>query len=245
MAVDRTILDAIAPKGVLRAGINMANFLLVSGACPDGTPDGLSPDLARRIAAELGVACEFICYDGPGELADAVANDIWDIGNIAVEPARAKTIDFTIPYTQIDANFLVRTDTPFDDNGSVDSPGVSIAVYGRSAYDLWLSENLVSAEIVRCDSIDTSHDMFRQGKTDVLASLKPKLREEMGKTDGVRIIDPPFTGIQQAVGIRKGQQPVVDYLNALVAMLIKDGFIARSMATHGVEDSLSIPAALN
>jgi len=61
----------------------------------------------------------------------------------------------------------------------------------------------------------------------------------------VRIIDPPFTGIQQAVGIRKGQQPVVDYLNALVAMLIKDGFIARSMATHGVEDSLSIPAALN
>jgi polar amino acid transport system substrate-binding protein len=245
MAVDRTILDALAPKGVLRAGINMANFLLVSGACPDGTPDGLSPDLARRIAAELGVACEFICYDGPGELADAVANDIWDIGNIAVEPARAKTIDFTIPYTQIDANFLVRTDTPFDDNGSVDSPGVSIAVYGRSAYDLWLSENLVSAEIVRCDSIDASHDMFRQGKTDVLASLKPKLREEMGKTDGVRIIDPPFTGIQQAVGIRKGQQPVVDYLNALVAMLIKDGFIASSMATHGVEDSLSIPAALN
>jgi polar amino acid transport system substrate-binding protein len=245
MAVDRTILDALAPKGVLRAGINMANFLLVSGACPDGTPDGLSPDLARRIAAELGVACEFICYDGPGELADAVANDIWDIGNIAVEPARAKTIDFTIPYTQIDANFLVRTDTPFDDNRSVDSPGVSIAVYGRSAYDLWLSENLVSAEIVRCDSIDASHDMFRRGKTDVLASLKPKLREEMGKTDGVRIIDPPFTGIQQAVGIRKGQQPVVDYLNALVAMLIKDGFIARSMATHGVEDSLSIPAALN
>mgnify|MGYP006979730143 CR=1 FL=1 len=36
MAVDQIILDALAPKGVLRAGINMANFLLVSGACPDG-----------------------------------------------------------------------------------------------------------------------------------------------------------------------------------------------------------------
>ena len=240
MAVDQIILDALAPKGVLRAGINMANFLLVSGACPDGSPDGLSPDLARRIAAELGVACELICYDGPGQLADAVANDIWDIGNIAVEPARAKTIDFTVPYAQIDANFLVRADAPFDDNASVDSSGVSIAVSGRSAYDLSLSENLASAEIVRCDSIDASHEMFRQGKTDVLASLKPKLCEEISRTSGMRIIDPPFTGVRQAVGVRKGHPAVVDYLNALIVHLIEDGFIARSMASHNVEHSLSI-----
>ena len=242
MAVDKIILDALAPKGVLRAGINMANFLLVSGACPDGSPDGLSPTLARRIAAELGVACEFICYDGPGQLADAVANDIWDIGNIAVEPARAKTIDFTVPYVQIDANFLVRTDAPFDDNASIDSSEVLIAVYGRSAYDLWLSENLACAEIVRCNSIDASHEMFRQGKTEVLASLKPKLREEISRTSGVRIIDPPFTGIQQAVGVRKGHPDIVDYLNALIIRLIEDGFIAYSMASHKVEHSLSIPA---
>jgi len=242
MAVDQIILDALAPRGILRAGINMANFLLVSGTCPDGSPDGLSPDLARRIAADLGVACELICYDGPGQLADAVANDIWDIGNIAVEPARAKTIDFTFPYAQIDANFLVRTDAPFDDNASVDSSGVSIAVYGRSAYDLWLSEYLASAEIVRCDSIDASHEMFRQGKTDVLASLKPKLREEISRTSGMRIIDPPFTGIQQAVGVRKGHPAVVDFLNALIVQLIENGFIARSMASHNVEHSLSIPA---
>ena len=242
MAVDQIILDALAPSGVLRAGINMANFLLVSGTCPDGSPDGLSPDLARRIAAELGVACELICYDGQGQLADEVANDIWDIGNIAVEPARAKTIDFTVPYAQIDANFLVRTDAPFDDNASVDSSGMSIAVYGRSAYDLWLSENLASADIVRCDSIDASHEMFRQGKTDVLASLKPKLREEISRTGGVRIIDPRFTGIQQAVGVRKGNPAVVDYLNALIVHLIEDGLIVRSMASYNVEHSLSIPA---
>lgn len=43
MAVDQIILDTLAPKGVLRAGINMANFLLVSGACPDGSPDAPMP----------------------------------------------------------------------------------------------------------------------------------------------------------------------------------------------------------
>ena len=77
------------------------------------------------------------------------------------------------------------------DDGSV----VSIAVYGRSAYDLWLSENLASAEIVRCDSVDASHEMFRQGKTDVLASLKPKLREEISRTSGMQIMVPALTSL--------------------------------------------------
>ena len=97
----------LAPTGRLRVGINMANFLLVTGQRPDGTPDGVSPDLARQIAAKLDVPCEFICFENPGQLADCVNDNIWDIGNIAVEPARAKRIAFTRPYVQIDANFMV------------------------------------------------------------------------------------------------------------------------------------------
>ena len=104
--MDNVIFEALAPTGVLRAGINMSNFLLVSGTLPDGTPDGISPDIARRIAKELGVECNFVLFDRPGDLADAVDANIWDIGNIAFEAARAHTIDFSIPYVQIDANFL-------------------------------------------------------------------------------------------------------------------------------------------
>ena len=50
----------LAPTGRLRVGINMANFLLVTGQRPDGTPDGVSPDLARQIAHKLDVTCDFI-----------------------------------------------------------------------------------------------------------------------------------------------------------------------------------------
>ena len=37
----------LAPTGVLRAGINLSNFLLVTGRMPNGDPDGVSPDIAR------------------------------------------------------------------------------------------------------------------------------------------------------------------------------------------------------
>ncbi len=102
--------DALAPTGTLRAGLNLSNFLLVSGQNADGTPAGVSPDLARHIAAALDVPCEFVAFETPGQLADAAADDVWDIGNIAHEPDRARLIDFSQPYVLIDAHFLVRTE---------------------------------------------------------------------------------------------------------------------------------------
>jgi polar amino acid transport system substrate-binding protein len=40
----------LASTGVLRAAINMADFLLVRGSGPRGEPEGVAPDLAREIA---------------------------------------------------------------------------------------------------------------------------------------------------------------------------------------------------
>jgi 8-oxo-dGTP pyrophosphatase MutT (NUDIX family) len=39
----------------LRAGINLSNFLLVTGKSPAGDPEGVAPDLAREIAKRLDV----------------------------------------------------------------------------------------------------------------------------------------------------------------------------------------------
>ena len=47
-------IDQLTKDGVLRAGINMANGLLVTGKAANGDPQGVSPDLARAIAEALG-----------------------------------------------------------------------------------------------------------------------------------------------------------------------------------------------
>ena len=44
------IKQTIAPKGYLRVGINMSNFLLVVGKNENGDPIGISPDIAKLIA---------------------------------------------------------------------------------------------------------------------------------------------------------------------------------------------------
>ena len=239
--MNKNIFKTLLPKGILRAGINMSNFLLVTGKKANGSPDGVSPDLVKQIALDLKVNYELIPFDRPGELADAVNDDIWDIGNIAYEPERANTISFTNPYVLIDANFLIRKNSELKTNKDIDKTGVSIVVAERSAYDLWLTDNLTNAKIIRVSSIQESHDVFNSNKVDVLAGLKPKLLDEVSSNNSCMIIDEPFTFVKQSVGFKKGETKVIDFLNNLILKYLKSGVINNLLKKHNVQKKLSLP----
>ena len=72
--MSEAVISELAPSGVLRAGINLANFLLVSGSGPAGEPESVAPDLAREIAMRLGVPVAHVPFARPGELADAATS---------------------------------------------------------------------------------------------------------------------------------------------------------------------------
>ena len=239
MFVPDVVKQQLAPTGILRAGINLSNFLLVSGTAADGTPQGISPDIANLVATTLGLPCELISFDRPGKLADAVNQGIWDIGNIAFEAERAQTLDFSHPYVVIEANFLVRHDDDFLTNQDVDRAGTRIAVSERSAYDLWLTDHFSQAQIIRALSIQAAHDLFLDKKVNVLASLKPKLLEEVANHSGLRMM-PPFTAVKQSIGLAKGKAESIAFINALIAQSIENGWIAAQLETHGMTRKLGI-----
>ena len=235
------IIKKIAPTGVLRVGVNMSNFLLVNSKDKLGVIDGVSPGIGKKLAKELNISFEIVQFANPGLLADAVDNNEWDIGNIASEKERGKTIDFSDPYVNIDANFLFREEDNFKNNNDIDQSGIKIAVFERSAYDLWLTENFKKAELIRVNSIEESHNLFKENKVNILAGLKPKLIEEMKKNNNYEMIQSPFTYIKQSIGIKKGNPEVLDFINKFISNIIKEGYIKSLLKQHNVQDKLSIP----
>ena len=236
-----TISKKLVPTGVLRVGINMSNFLLINGKDSDGLPDGVSPDIGKRLARELKVECKLIQFKKPGLLADAVDENMWDVGNIACEKERRKTIDFTNPYVNIDANFMFRKKDNLKTNGDINLPGIKIAVLERSAYDLWLTENFKNVELIRVNTIEESHQLFREDKVNVLAGLKPKLIEEIKTNNDFQMINSPFTYIKQSIGIKKGNPEILYFLNKFITNLIKEGYVENLLKKHNVQNKLSIP----
>ena len=118
----------LAPTGTLRAGINTANFLLVTGRRDDGAPQGVAPDMANAVAERLGVQVAYVPYETPGQLADDATKGVWDIGLIGAEPARAEHIAFSAAYVEIEATYLVPADSRIQAIADVDRPGIRIAV---------------------------------------------------------------------------------------------------------------------
>jgi polar amino acid transport system substrate-binding protein len=228
-------LAALAPRGWLRAGINLSNFLLVTGREPDGSPRGVSPDMARELARRLGVELTLVPYKSPGELADAATHDAWDVGNIGAEPARATAIAFTAAYCEIECTYLVPPSSPIEDIQDVDRPGIRIASAPRAAYDLWLERNIKHAELVRADTLGGSYDLFVGQGLDALAGLRPALIRDAERLPGSRLLDGKFSSVQQAMGTPRGRDDAgFAYLSAFVEEMKASGFVGERIAAHGV-----------
>jgi polar amino acid transport system substrate-binding protein len=233
-SVPQQVVAELARHGELRAGINLANFLLVTGRSAAGDPEGVAPDMARAIAERLGVPVKYVGYKTPGELADMAGTDTWDIGLIGAEPQRAEKIAFSNAYCEIEATYMVPAGSPITSIGEVDRPGIRIAVAARAAYDLWLERNIRQASLHRATSLDGSFELFTQQKMEVLAGLRPKLIEEAAKLPGARLLEGRFMAVQQAIGTAKANGAGAKFLEDFVAEAKASGLVARLIARHGV-----------
>jgi polar amino acid transport system substrate-binding protein len=233
----------LAPTGVLRAGINLSNFLLVTGRAANGNPEGVSPDMAQAIADKLGVPLKLIPFKSPGELADQATNNVWDIGNIGAEPQRAQQIAFTAAYCEIEATYMVPAGSPIKSIAEVDKKGVRIVVAARAAYCLWLENNIKNATLVQVTGAEATLKKFVDEKFDVMAGLRPGLIKDVEKLPGARILDGQFSAVQQAVGTPKKNSAGAEFLAAFVEDAKKSGLVASFIEKHKVKGLSVAPPA--
>lgn len=234
-----SIKSQLAPGGILRAGINMSNFLLVNCQDEQGQPDGVSPAMARALADELEVDLKLIPYQGPGDIADAATCDEWDIANIALEEERARVICFSPPYCEIQATYLVPPGSPITSPEQVDTAGTRIAVKERAAYDLWLTRNISKATLVRAPSLDASFERFRDEQLEVLAGLRPKLLEQQAMMPGSTLFDESFTAVKQCIGCQVNKPAAADFIADFVNRSRQSGLVASLIEKYDVVGRLS------
>jgi len=216
----------------------LSNFLLVTSKDEQGLPEGVSPSIAKCLADKLSVPVKLIPYPGPGLLADDVAS--WDIGNIANESERAKTIHFSPAYCSIEATYLVPAGSSITGLEDVDKDGVRIVVKARSAYDLWLTQYIKHAHIVRTKSIDESFSAFCEQGYEVLAGLRPKLLEQSSALAGSSVLGGSFTTIEQSIGCSPGLPEAAAFIKDFVEEAKRDGTVQGLIDKFGVTGKLVV-----
>ena len=238
--MNQDALSELTVPGTLRVGINLGNILLVTGTSPTGDPQGVAPDMAAALAERLGVAVSYVTFATPGEVADAVERDVWDIGLIAMEPKRAEKIAFCDAYVEIEATYLVPENSPLQSIEDVDQPGVRIAVSNRAAYDLYLTGTLKHAELHRAEGLLGAFGLFVTEKLDALAGLVPALKENAENLPGSRVMDGRYTSVRQAVGTKPENAALKAIVEQFIAEAKESGLVAELLEKHGVKGKLQV-----
>jgi len=153
-------------------------------------------------------------------------------------------IDFTMAYVVIEGAYLVRNGSALQANEEVDVPAHRVAVAKGSAYDLFLTRELKSATLVHTPLSSDVVNLFIEQKLDVAAGVKQQMQADALRVPGLRLLPGRFMLIQQAMGLPKGQPPeALALLRRYVEMQKASGFVAASLASHGIEGAVVAPAA--
>lgn len=236
------IIHAVAPSGVLRAAINLGNPILAGKDLQTGKAKGVSVDLAQALADRLGVALSCEVFETAAQSVNAVTTQAADVGFFAIDPLRGQGLNFTAPYVLIEGSYMVRNDSPLQDNAEVDRVGHRVVVGQGSAYDLFLTREIQHAEIVRAPSSPAVVDTFLAQDLEVAAGVKQQLQADAQRLPGLRLLPGRFMVIQQAMGLPKGSgEAAAVMLREFVQEMKGCGFVAQALARHNIQGASVAP----
>jgi len=237
-----SVRQDIAPSGVLRASINLGNPILAGRDAGSGEPFGVSVDLARAFANELGLPIELLVFEKAMKSVEAVKTEKADIGFFAIDPARSEGLRFSAPYVLIEGSYLVKADSPIRDNAHVDDAGTRIAVGLGSAYDLFLTRAVSNAYIDRVSDADAVREALQAGRVEVAAGIRQLLESWALGDAALRLLPGRFMVIQQAMGLPAARgDAAAQALSDFVERMKASGFVADALARHGIAGASAAP----
>ncbi len=232
----------LAPNGVLRVAINLGNAVLAQRG--DGTRvQGVSVDLATKLAACLEVELALQVYDAAGKVVDALSADEWDVAFLAIDPKRGEQIAFTPAYVLIEGAYLVRQASALQTSADVDQPQMHIAVGKGSAYELFLSRHLSHAVLEKRATGAEAFSAYVDAKWDALAGVRQVVERLANEHEGYRVLQDSFMTIHQAVAVPKRHAAALPYLTLFIEEMKSAGEVDAALARSGQSGARVAPAA--
>ena len=238
---DPRIADLVQ-AGKLRAGLGVVAPHWAIKDPTTGELRGVAVDLARAFAARLGVELLPVEYPSPTRVLDGLKDGAWDVGFLGIDQSRATVVDFSPPYLQIDATYLVPAGSSIRELADADQPGVRIAVSHKSVEDIVLSRMLKRAELRRVETVGAGFDLLRTGNADVLAIPRPTALLFSARLPGSRVLEDRFHSTFAGMAVAKGQSARLAYISDFIEEAKASGLVQQAIERAGVRGVQVAPA---
>ena len=197
-------------------------------------------ELGREFARKLGVPYDPVVYAQNGEVIAALKSGNVDVLFTNATPARAKEIDFTQPYLEMDAGYLVPQGSSIAKFDDVDRPGVRVVVVEGSTSVVKLPALLMSATVVRTPNLDCGVALLVAGKAEVFATNKTILFGLSDKLPGSKVLDGRYGVEQIAMGMAQGKGSALAYARRFITAVVSEGLVKAAAGRASVRGAAVI-----
>ena len=226
--------EALAPGGRLRAGLYAGSPTSMVADPASGEARGVGHDLARALAARLGVAFEPVVFQKAADVLEAAKQGRVDVVFTNATPERARDLDFTPAVLDVELGYLVAAGSRIADAGGVDRPGVRVGVSQGSTSHGVLSRGLRQATVAPVSTLKAAVEGLRLGKLAVFATNKAILFEMGGELAGSRVLEGNWGLEHLALGIPKGRDAALPILMQFALSAAREGLVDRAVQRAGL-----------
>lgn len=221
-------VSTIRRRGTLRVGVVANEPFVMRDA--KGELTGLSIDIGRQLASDLGVGVEFVVTSWSQVIADLLGNHFDVIASgLWITPARALVVNFSNP-TSLGAVHLVANKSlaaSMKSRPDFDRPEVRLVVYAGSIQEGVAARLFPRATIVKVEGDGDQLAPVVEGKAHAVLMTTPTPQLVVGHSPD-RLFLPfaePLQTSTTAAAIRKGDADFLNLLNSWLAFRTEDGWL--------------------
>ena len=186
---------------------------------PDGQPQGVSIEMARALAAELGrpLEIENIPFTG---LIPALKSGKIDliISSMTATPERAKAVAFSDPYLTTGLGALVPASSKTTGLGDIDQPGNTVVVRQGTTGEVFARKNLKNVRLLTLEKESACVVEVVQGKAAAfIYDQMSVFQNNKRNPETTRALLAPLQTESWAIALRPGDDALLTQVNAFLA----------------------------
>ncbi|QQO16453.1 ABC transporter substrate-binding protein [Bradyrhizobium diazoefficiens] len=229
--------DEIAPTGKLRVAIAIspAGGAFWSTKTQSGYA-GVPVDLGKEMAAQLGVAVEYVVHHNSGQITDAAGKGTWDVTWLPRDPERETRMMFGPIYEVADATYIVKAGSSVTNFATLDQPGIKVAAVNATTTMRGAVAHLKNAEVTGYQTYDEIFALLKSGEIDAFALSRDQLNKMAQKIPGTKVLDETFKKTVTAVAVPLGHQRALTFVIQFMNEAVANGTLRKAYDNNGLND---------
>lgn len=238
------IANQVAPTGRLRLAIAVSPApgpFWAGRDAASGEPKGVTIDLGRAMAEQLGVPLALVVYDNSGAITDAGPTGAWDVTFVPMDAARALKIDFGPVYNIGELTFLVRPGTTISTLADVDKAGVRVVGIVDTTTIRAIGAWLKNTKPTGLPTVEAVIERLKSGEADAFGMSRDTLNDLSASIPGSHVLPGYFFQARTAVAVPKGKTASLSFATTFVENAKSSGLLRRILDANGLGDQAVAP----